>query len=174
MEVTVTTLRESLRYDPLTGDLFWKERPRRHFKSGGSAKAWHTNHCGKVAGSRNGQGYRHVNLAKSFILSHRAAWAIYYGEWPDGLIDHINGKRDDNRLCNLRVVDAKGNSQSSAIHRRNTSGRTGVSQRDGGKWVAYIHRDKIIHLGTFDTFEDACGAREKAESLYGYLRREVI
>ena len=39
------------------------------------------------------------------IYAHRAAWAIHFGEWPKGEIDHINGDASDNRIINLRVVN---------------------------------------------------------------------
>lgn len=49
----------------------------------------------------------------------------------------------------------------------NTSGRTGVTPTDSGKWSVRIsYYKEIIHLGTFEAFEAACKAREEAELKY--------
>ena len=51
------------------------------------------------------------------------------------------------------------------INNNNTSGVRGVSYRKNrGKWRAYIKiKRKNIHLGNFDTKEDAIAARKAAE-----------
>lgn len=50
----------------------------------------------------------------------------------------------------------------------NTSGVKGVSyMKDKGKYRAYIHfKGKPIHLGVFDTIEEAAEARKKGEEKY--------
>lgn len=38
-------------------------------------------------------------------FAHRVVWQHTHGDIPDGLvINHINGRKDDNRPCNLEVV----------------------------------------------------------------------
>lgn len=56
--------------------------------------------------------------------------------------------------------------------KNNTSGRTGVYQKEDGKWWAEIqNKGKTEWLGTFSTFEDACEARELKElEYYGYSK----
>jgi hypothetical protein len=34
--------------------------------------------------------------------AHRLAWLWWFGEWPEGGLDHINRIRNDNRIDNLR------------------------------------------------------------------------
>jgi len=88
-----------------------------------------------------------------------------HGEWPDGLIDHINGETQDNRLHNLRVVDHTGNGQNRRLGKNSSSGVLGVFLfKPTGKWRAHIrHNGRQIALGDFANFEDAVQARAEAE-----------
>lgn len=44
------------------------------------------------------------------IFEHHIVWVSVNGMIPDFMmIDHINGKKTDNRICNLRLVTAQGN-----------------------------------------------------------------
>lgn len=65
--------------------------------------------------------------------------------------------------------DTKSNqSYNTRIKSHNTSGRTGVTWRkDRDMWAAQIgYMGKVISLGSFETFEEACIAREAAEIKY--------
>ena len=71
------------------------------------------------------------------LMAHRVAWAIYYGVWPTGMIDHINGDGLDNRICNLRDVTHKENARNSRRKATNKSGCSGVMRdKHKKKWVA--------------------------------------
>lgn len=64
----------------------------------------------------NGEGY---NYADSHRMA-RLVWETFYGKIPSGLeIDHMNRKRGDDRLCNLRLV----------THAQNARNRKQVYQR---------------------------------------------
>lgn len=82
------------------------------------------------------------------------------------VVDHINGDTLDNRRSNLRVCTNQENSRSRAkrLQKNNTSGFTGVvASSVFGKWGARIKvNGKAIHLGTFETKEDAAKAYDKA------------
>ena len=44
-------LRSCFDYNPETGDLYWKQRPREHFPSINAWHMWNTQHAGDRAGS---------------------------------------------------------------------------------------------------------------------------
>ena len=79
--------------------------------------------------------------------------------------DHINRNPFDNRKSNLRKTTPEGNARNHTIRKDNTSGTSGVYYLEKtGKWKAGIGLNgKMKHLGVFDTYEEAVGARVKAE-----------
>jgi hypothetical protein len=125
---------------------------------------------GWTKGSLSYRGYRKMNLLKKSYELHRIAWLIYYGDWPKKNIDHINGDKSDNRICNLRDATVVENARNSGMSRANTSGHIGVRYYERyGKWRAEIKVNyRNIHLGLFDTMDQAIEARKSAESSYGF------
>lgn len=88
---------------------------------------------------------------------------------PDDLVpDHINGKRFDNRKCNLRIATRCQNNMNMRLSRNNTSGVKGVNfDKRLQQWRSRIGvNKKTIELGYFDKFEDAVKARKEAEEKY--------
>lgn len=84
-----------------------------------------------------------------------------------GYVDHINHNTLDNRLSNLRECSNKENSRNRKTNANTESGRTGVYITDSNKYAARIGVDgEKKHLGTFDTFSEACKARRMAELKY--------
>lgn len=163
-------LKSLLHYDPETGFLFWKHRPRHLFKADGDMKKWNTKYAGKRAlNAVHSEGYLYGPIFAKQHRAHRVAWAISYGEWPDN-IDHINRVRTDNRLSNLRNVSLAENNRNLPMRKNNTSGVTGVSWSNlHNRWVAQICVDKrVTYLGLFDTIEEAAAARAAANVKYGF------
>jgi hypothetical protein len=98
----LSTLEEVFSYNPETGAL-----TRRVTQ--GNASAW------APAGWLGAKGYIQVQLGSACLRVHRVAWALHHGADPGPLlVDHINRNRSDNRACNLRLVDARGNRANSA------------------------------------------------------------
>ncbi len=98
------------------------------------------------------------------ILLHRLIT-----DTPDGfVVDHINHKPEDNRLCNLRVVSRSENNVNKVIRSNNSSGFTGVSwNRQVNKWNAYIkYKGQKNNLGYYERKEAAIAARKAAEEKY--------
>ena len=150
--------------------LFWKERPAGHFSSASYAARFKSRFEGKEAGNLAPSGYRRVNIDGSLYFVHRVIWLLEHGRWP-AFVDHINGCRDDNRLCNLRDASALQNNRNMARPSTNTSGVTGVSySRRDRLWHAYIGVGKGLRksLGHFRERHVAIAAREAAERELGY------
>jgi hypothetical protein len=167
--IPAAMIRDLLSYDPTTGVLTWRDRPRTFFKSERDWRAWNTAYAGKPAlTAKHGAGYRHGCILREHVLAHRAAWAVMHGVWPRE-IDHINGDRADNRAINLREVSALENRRNSGMHARNKSGVCGVFLKPNGRWLANILvGGKTKYLGQFATREEATAARSAAERLLGY------
>ena len=90
------------------------------------------------------------------------------GEIPEGYdIDHINGIVDDNRLSNLRLATQLQTTHNRKRSSRNTSGYKGVSYKKAKrKYYATIKvGNKDLHLGCFDTPEEASAIYETNASL---------
>lgn len=102
--------------------------------------------------------YLKIGVDYRVYSAHRLAWLYVYGVWPDGQIDHINGDKLDNRICNLRVATTSENKQNMRKARSDSrSGLLGASwHTKSGKWRAAIQiNGKKKHLGYFDTPEEA-------------------
>ena len=111
-------------------------------------------------GTTNTKGYRIVLVNGKHSLVHRIVWIMHNEEIPSGyVIDHINGDKLDNRICNLRLATSQQNS-------RNRAGVKGVCRvTRTGKWQAAIQvGGRSVHLGTFDSEEKAVAKRIEAES----------
>lgn len=155
--VSVERLREMLDYNPETGRLTWRERDR--------------NLTGVEAGGIDpGHGYRRIKVGPKYELGHRVAIALTTGKWPSDEVDHINGDRSDNRLCNLRCVPRGGNMLNKSRYRNNKSGIIGVHwHRQHRKWCATIQRGGRSHqVGLFRCIGAAAVARHLAEVEHGF------
>jgi len=142
--ISINELRDYLSYNETTG-IF-----TRRISRGGRSRA------GDTAGSKKSTGYINIHIDKKFYKAHRLAWLYVYGAMPLHEIDHINGVRDDNRICNLRDVKKSGNQMNQRSARSDsTSGYLGVKP-SRGRFQARITVDrKQIYIGTYKTPEEA-------------------
>ena len=88
-KLTAERLRERLHYDAETGVF------TRRFGSG-HARA------GDMAGTVHRTGYVRISIDGGKYTAHHLAWLYVHGVWPSDQIEHINRKRSDNRIANLR------------------------------------------------------------------------
>lgn len=176
-EPTIEQLRELLNYDPKTGALVWKTRSVSYFQDGKQSAAhncaiWNGKFAGRRCQNPAARQCTNITVLRHGMKAHRVAWAIHYGSWPNGVIDHINGDAADNRISNLRDVPFIENMKNVGVGIRNTSGCVGVMffKRDQ-RWHSTITVDyKTIHLGYFDTFAEAKAARNAAEKALWFHR----
>lgn len=117
---------------------------------------------GAIAGSIFKIGYVYLTLDDRKYLAHRLAWLYVTGEWPNALLDHINGSRVDNRFANLRLASYLGNSGNRGPNKNNKSGYKGVF-RSGRTWTAQISLyGKHTHLGCWPSQIEAASAYDLA------------
>lgn len=167
--ISADQLRQLLRYNHETGDLFWLNRSREMFDSQRMCNTWNARFADKSAlTSCQADGYRCGSIFNRKYLAHRVAWALAHKEWPIDQVDHINGNPADNRLVNLRSVS---NAENQKNRKRNFNNKTGVIgvHLKSGRYRAVIQEDgKPHHLGYFLTIEEAAAARKLAEVRIGF------
>lgn len=146
---TAEELRTLLDYSPDTGLFAWRMKRGRMMVGSNAGHA------------KQSDGYIYIFLKRRLYLAHRLAWLHIHGAWPLAEIDHVNGNKSDNRLCNLRDVSRNVNAQNvrSALARK-SPGLLGTSYNKARrKWVASVKMNgKNHHLGTFTTTDEAHAA----------------
>lgn len=147
-------LRQVLNYDPETGKLTWLVRVAPRVR------------IGDEAGNVTTRGYKKVSVRYRPYQAHRLAWLLTFGRWPNDQIDHINGDRADNRLCNLRECNHSENQQNRKTAKNSTSGLTGVTwHKDQKRWRTQIGVGRRkYHIGHFDSKEEAYAAYLRAKA----------
>ena len=157
MKLTHERLKALLNYNPETG-IF-----TRLISSSPNAKV------GETVGTRHRTGYEYAMIDYETFAMHRLAWFYFYAVMPTYDIDHINGNKVDNRISNLRDVEAKTNAQNEIRARKNNkSGYLGVHfRKERNKWVAQLRvNGKHRRFGSFNTPEEAHQAYLEAKRLY--------
>lgn len=106
-----------------------------------------------VRGKRTLLGARHVQMSRALL-----------GVSGKVVVDHINGDTLDNRRCNLRECSTAQNAINRGTPHNNKSGYKGVSwYARFNQWRAVIRVNyRLVHLGYFDSPEDAARAYDMA------------
>lgn len=140
----------------------------------------HRKYCKKRIGDEIGTynigGYKIISSKGKQYYCHRLAFLFMQGFLPLKEVDHINGKRDDNRFQNLRLV-TKGEQQRNLRRWKGEGTMAGVTWFPRtARWKARARCPKTgkgIHLGYFLNKEDAEAARKQWEILVdaGYTER---
>ena len=159
--ITQKRLQELLTYNPETGIFTWNI-PKKCVKAG------------DIAGTQSDR-YTKIGIDYKVYSNHRLAWLYVYGYMPN-VIDHINGNKKDNRLCNLREASSKQNSQNSKKPSNNTSGIKGISfDKYHNKWRAELYANgKRVFIKYFNAFDDAITAIKEARIIHhGDFAREA-
>ena len=137
--MTPYELRQILTYEPDTGHLRWIH--------GRGSRA-----RGSIAGTLHKDGAVRVMINRHMYDAHVLAWTIYYEEWPETKVYHVNDRRTNNRLANLTLTPKM-------------RPCTGVTKEHDKYRVRITHKKKRYSLGCFDDYAEACMtyqlAREK-------------
>jgi hypothetical protein len=123
---------------------------------------------GSIAGTINSDGALICRVDYKIYYVHRLIWLHYYGEPPSILIDHIDLNPSNNRISNLRLAS---DSQNAANKKGRTNSRSLIKgahwSTSEGRWRSSIKVNrKQIHLGWFDTKEEAAAAYAVAAAHY--------
>jgi hypothetical protein len=149
-------LEDVLRYEPDTGKFFW------------TVVRWRKIRVGDPAGFISHSGYLEIRYNYQNYRAHRIAWYLHTGKDPKTLqIDHINGRRSDNRIKNLRLATPGQNARNMRKREGTTSTYKGVSwHKKGSKWQAQIRLDgRNIYLGYYNSQLEAHLAYCKAAAV---------
>lgn len=141
-------LNELFHCNPDTGYLAWKNR-------------LHKSNPSEIAGYTASNGYCVVSVDGREYKAHRLIWKIAFGADPEAQIDHRNGKKNDNRISNMRLARGAINHRNRRTQKNNTSGIPGVWRHGSGKgWQAGVRVNGVrTYLGTYPTKLEACSAR---------------
>jgi len=135
-------IRSYIQYNPDTGSFKWISTSR-------------------PAGCYNDRGYLKIRFNRVRYSASRLAWYLTYGEWPKGVIDHIDRNPSNNKLSNLRDASHSLNSMN---HRsRSQSGLPrGIFKDREGYRVRLSLLGEPVSLGTYKTLEEAQAVAEIA------------
>ncbi len=165
-------------YLPHTGQLIHKPCELKYFKN----QRVCTRHNNHIAGTEagyletrgkhpNNQTIRCVKISNKVYLAHRLIWKWVTGEDPGRLIDHLDGDTLNNKFSNFRNTSATINQRNRVKNSNNTSGHTGV-RKVGNRWRASASKyGTAVHLGYFDTPEEAAYARKQWQTTNNYTDR---
>lgn len=94
---------------------------------------------------------------KKYKLLHRlVATAFCENDFDHPTVDHIDGNKQNNHFSNLRFASLSQNNRNKKKRVNKSSKYIGVYfDKSRNKWKATIRIEKNIHLGYFNTEEDA-------------------
>lgn len=114
----------------------------------------------------NDDGYIIAHSKDGNIRMHRLVMGVLR---DNVIVDHINHNTSDNRKKNLRIANKQLNGINRGCNINNKLGHKGVHMSKNGKYIAKIMKDGTsIHIGCFDTLQEAIVARANKETeLFG-------
>lgn len=159
--LTQTRLRELLRYDPTTGEFYWRQDRRRVRK--GSRAGYLA-----PAGRRSKPRYM-VGIDGNLWFRSRLAWLYMTGSWPADEIDHRDRDSLNDRWENLREATRQSNETNKGAYRNNKLGIKGVVIKGGRAYASIRRHGRRIQLGSFASAEVAGVAYRTADRLISLM-----
>ena len=156
MVISEDELRARIRHDAETGKFYRKNSKNEPTEA----------HCSTRSGYLVLRFQQKKHGRRDKIYAHRLAFFLAYGRWPK-MIDHANGDKTDNRLCNLRECTPAQNAVNRAAD-KNMHGYRGVYAK-GKRYEAYCGD---TYAGGGRTPEEAARAYDAAAiRIYGEFAR---
>ena len=153
-------LKTRISVDVAQGSVYWIDATKHH-----------RNLIGKQAGSvRKGHHGKHRWVVKVDGIGYPRAHLVYlftFGEWCTDQVDHINGDSLDDRSENLRKATGTENAWNHKKRARRIDLPMGVRNMSGRYQARIAYNKKMIHLGSFDT-------PEQASAIYQQKRKEYF
>lgn len=123
-------------------------------------------------GSFDKDGYLIIKIKGKQYKAHRLAWLYEFGTLPLNNIDHINGIRNDNRICNLRCVSQSVNAKERFYSVNTDTGQQGIYYDSSTKNLlarfTIKNGNKTLR---FRTIEEAIAARIAIDEDRGIVRK---
>lgn len=178
-------LKECFDYDPETGELTWKRRPREHFRTEVGWKTFNGKYVSTKAGATSMPNSAHPVRIVSIhynggVVSypeHRVIYHWFYGSVIIGTqVDHKDLNPLNNRIENLRLSTPSQNNGNT--RRKSYLGKTRELPKGCYRqpWPSTRFQAKIkinyktYCLGTYDTPEEASALYETSEGRMGRIR----
>lgn len=139
-------LAECFTYDPSTGVLMWRARPRSHFPFDRAWKMWNTQFANTIAGAASERDYVRILLAGRRYIGSRIIWKLVTGEEPPPVVEHHDRNFRNNRWLNLRSATQQQNTWNQKA-RPSRSGMKGAYLLPGGRYQAKIMVSMAVASG---------------------------
>ena len=150
---TQEEVKKILHYNPETGKFRWRVT-----KPGSAAKGSEAGYVNDGYG-----GYRKIKINDQSYGAHQLAWLYMTGTFPEKLVDHKNGTRDDNRWENLRLADDSENQAlgNTKLNKTNTTGEKNIIELPDGKYLVKLVKNRKTYRKRFEKKEDAMAWRDR-------------
>lgn len=114
-------------------------------------------------GYERNKGYRAVKFKCKPITIHRLVAKAFLPNYDERLqVDHINGNKIDNRLCNIRMVTVRQNAQNRKEHRNGRLVGINHIKKDNAWSSRILINGKRVFLGYYKTQIEAHNAYMQA------------
>lgn len=126
------------------------------------------------SGTPEGYAFRNIPNGGGLQYLHYFVWEHYNGVdsvSEDMFLDHENQDKRNNRIDNLKVVNARVKQANAPKRSDNTSGFKDVFEKPNGRFQAVVSRDaKLVHGGMYATATEAAYA---VNLMYERLHPEI-